>query len=405
MPAFQYIAVNDKGTKDKGVIEADSLKQARYFLRSKGLIPLEVTITHEKKIVKNNKKIFNKQKITSKELSLITRQMATLFAAGLPIGEVLTAVAEQTEKAQTKSLLFAVRSKVLEGHTLYAALKEFPYAFSNLYCGTVAAGEKSGHLDKVLQRLADYTEQQYAIQQKIMHALIYPSIMICLSIGIVSFLLAYVVPKMIAVYNNMHETLPLLTQILLNISFLLQKGGVYFLLFLIILAILFRWQYQKNVNFRTYIQQILLRLPVLGKAIRTINTARFSRTFAILAQAGVPVLDAINISAALVTIIPIRLSLLKASERVREGAAIHFALKQTNYFPPMSVHLIASGETSGQLENMLERAANNQEQDITYLIETALALFEPAIIVIMGTIVLFIVLAVLLPIFQLDQFG
>src|SRR6185312_8081728 len=220
MPAFHYTAINAAGVKQKGLIEADSARHARQLLRDKNLTPLAITDAHEKgkQITQSFLKISRKQSVTVKELSLFTRQIATLLSAGLPLEEVLAAVAEQTEKPRSKGLILSVRSKVLEGHALASALRDFPQAFSNLYCSTVSAGEKSGHLDIVLQRLADYTEQQYEMRQKIMHALIYPTIMIFVAIGIVGFLLEYVVPKMIAVYSNIGQTLPGMTQALIAIS-------------------------------------------------------------------------------------------------------------------------------------------------------------------------------------------
>lgn len=404
MAAFHYITLDVAGNKKKGIIEADHTKHARQLLRSKNLIILELQPANEKLKKKGLGKISSKQSMSAKELALMTRQLATLIAAGLPIEEVLSAVGEQTEKPRTKSLILSVRSKVLEGHALASAMKDFPQAFSSLYCSTVAAGEKSGHLDIVLQRLADYTEQQFHMRQKIQQALIYPSLMVLVSIGIVGFLLEYVVPKMISVYSNIGQELPLMTQVLLATSAGIKNYGLYVLILLIVGIFFFRSAMKKNVYFRKKIHSFVLKLPLIGNAIKTTNTARFSRTFAILTSAGVPVLEAMSISSALITNIPIREAVEEATNHVREGANINLALKQTSFFPPMSIHLIASGEASGQLENMLERAATNQDNEITRLIETSLALFEPAIILIMGSIVLFIVLAVLLPIFQLDQF-
>jgi general secretion pathway protein F len=403
MPAFQYQALSPQGDKQKGIIEADSAKHARQLLREKNLTLFDVHPVQQKASLLM-KKIPRRHRITNKELALMTRQLATLLAAGLPIEEVLTAVAEQTENPRTKGLILSVRSKVTEGHALASALRDFPQAFSALYCSTVSAGEKSGHLDVVLQRLADYTEQQFAMRQKIQHALIYPSLMIFVAVGIVGFLLEYVVPKMIAVYSNVGQALPMMTQILIGFSHSVTSYGLYVLLAIISLTYFFRRRMKTNENFRIRVHTLLLRIPVIGAAIKTVNTARFSRTLAILSSAGVSVLEAMKISAALVTNLPIRAAIEAATNRVREGANIHLALKQTHYFPPMSIHLIASGEASGQLEAMLERAANNQDNDINNLIETTLALFEPAIILTMGIIVLFIVLAILLPIFQLDQF-
>ncbi len=403
MAAFQYSALTSKGSSQKGIIEADSSKQARQLLREQGLTVLTIQLTQQK-MGQLKIRAFGKPAVSVKELALMTRQLATLLAAGLPLEEVLLAVGEQTEKTRTKGLILAVRSKVLEGHSLASALRDYPQAFTELYCSTVAAGEKSGHLDIVLQRLADYTEQQFQMKQKIQQALIYPSIMVFVALGIVGFLLEFVVPKMVSVYSNIGQELPGMTQFLISLSFNLKHYGLYLLILLGIVIFLFRHRMKTNMTFRARMHRMCLRIPIIGSAIKVTNTARFSRTFAILSSAGVPVLEAMSISSKLITNLPIRAAVEEASNRVREGANIHLALKQTTYFPPMSIHLIASGEASGQLENMLERAANNQDAEITRLIETTLALFEPAIILVMGAIVLFIVLAILLPIFQLDQF-
>jgi general secretion pathway protein F len=405
VPAFHYVAITLKGDKQKGIIEADNAKSARQLIRSKGLMPIEINSAQQKTIKTSKGKISRSQSISSQELALVTRQLATLISAGMPLEEVLAAVGEQTEKPRTKGLILSVRSKVLEGHALASAMRDFPQAFSALYCSTVAAGEKSGHLDVVLQRLADYTEQQFQMRQKIKNALIYPSLMVFVSIGIVGFLLEFVVPKMISVYSNIGQALPGMTQLLISISTGIKTFGLYILLAIIIGIFFLRRAMKQNAAFRARMHGLMLRIPIIGKAIKTVNTARFSRTFAILSSAGVSVLEAMGIASALITNIPIRTAVDDATNRVREGANISLALKQTTYFEPMSIHLIASGEASGQLENMLERAANNQDADISRLIETSLALFEPAIILLMGAIVLFIVLAVLLPIFQLDQFA
>lgn len=407
MPAYHYTAIDGKGERLKNIIEAENVKHARQLIRNKGLIPLETFSAHEKsaKNIQTNLpgKALSNHGVNHKELSLMTRQLATLLAAGMPVEEVLAAVGEQTEKPRSKGLILSVRGKVLEGHSLANAMREFPRAFSPLYCSTVAAGEKSGHLEVVLQRLADYTEQQFQMQQKIRNALIYPGIMILVSISIVGFLLEYVVPKMVAVYSNIGQDLPGITQFLIALSNGVKSLGIYFVVVLVAGFFLFKRKMKNNISFREKVHHYFLRLPLLGNTIKITNTARFSRTFAILSSAGVSVLEAMGIAAQLITNIPIRKAIEEASNRVREGANINLALKQTRFFPPMSIHLIASGESSGQLEPMLERAANNQDNDIKQLIDTGLTLFEPAIILIMGAIVLFIVLAILLPIFQLDQ--
>lgn len=414
MASFQYLAIDTRGKIQKGVLEADTARQARQSLREKNLIPTEVKPYDNKKAafefkagssysLNSFKNFLVRRSLSNKELTLITRQLATLFNAGLPIAEVLNAVAEQTTNPQAKSILLSVKTKVLEGHSLASALREHPQSFSSLYCSIVASGEKSGSLAPVLERLADYTEQQFKLKQKIIHALIYPGALICVSLGIVIFLLEYVVPKMVSVYSHMNQTLPSLTRILIAASNNIKSFGLYLLLLLIMGIWGLRRALNKNPEWRETFHRFLLRLPFLGSSIKTINTARYARTLAMLSSAGVPILEGMTAAAHLVSNIPIRKGVEEATKHVREGAAIHLALKQTTFFSPMSIHLIASGEASGQLEALLERTALQQEDEISRLIDTLLTLFEPALILMMGAIVLFIVLAVLLPIFELNQ--
>lgn len=407
MPAYHYVAINAGGQEQKGVIEAESEKQARQLLRDKSFLPVRINPAQEKKGTPKSFSFasLNKQRgLSSKELALITRQFATLLAAGLPIEECLLAVAEQADKQHIKGLLFSVRSKVVEGHALASAMRDHPEAFSALFCATVAAGEKTGHLDKVLLRLADYTEVQWQTRQKLKTALIYPAMIVLVAIGIVGFLLEYVVPKMIAVYSHLNQALPMMTEVLIATSDFVKSYGLYVLIAIVLGVFIWRRALKRSEALREKSHFFLLRMPLIGHAIKTSDTARFSRTLSILSAAGVPILEAMTISVQLITTIPIRRAIEQAVHHVREGAAIHLALKQTTYFSPMSIHMISSGEASGQLENMLERVAKNQEDEISRLIEVGLALFEPAVILLMGAVVLFIVLAVLLPIFNLNEF-
>jgi len=407
MPAYHFIAINQQGQEQKGVIEAESEKHARQLLRDKSFIPINVHSASVKKKISQSADfsgLFKSRGLNSKELALMTRQLATLLSAGLPVEEALAAVGEQTEKQRIKGLILSVRSKVVEGHALASALHEHPEAFSDLYCATIAAGEKTGHLDKVLLRLAEYTEVQWQMRQKLKTALIYPCMIVLVAIGIVGFLLEYVVPKMIAVYGHLNQTLPMMTEVLISTSQFVKSYGLYALIIIVVGIFLWRRALSQSVILRKQYHHVLLRLPLIGYAIKTSDTARFSRTLSILSAAGVPIIEAMNIAAQLITTLPIRQAVEEAVHHIREGATIHLALKQTHYFSPMSIHMIASGEASGQLENMLERVAKNQEDEITRLIEVSLALFEPAVILIMGAIVLFIVLAVLLPIFNLNEF-
>ena len=402
MGAYNYTALDPSGKNRKGVVQADNEKTARQQLRQQGLTPIDLRYVSEASQTKVGYFNLRRTRISVAELALLTRQLATMLQAGIPLDETLQSIAEQAEKQREKSMLLAVRAKVLEGHSLAAGFAEFPQVFNNLYRATVAAGEKTGHLDKVLERLAEFTERRHEVRQKITQALIYPSVIICAAIGIVSFLLAFVVPKMITVFQQSGQALPVATQILLALSQFLQSFGLYLVL-IIIIGVVFFIRALRRPIFKARVDRWLLKLPLFGKAIRLVNTARFAHTFAILTAAGVSVLEAMRIGSDIVTNTPIKESLVIATRQVREGVAIHRALKQTGYFPPMSIYLIASGENTGQLEPMLQRTANTQERQVEQMINVILTLFEPLMILVMGSIVLFIVLAILLPIFNMDQ--
>ena len=279
---------------------------------------------------------------------------------------------------------------------------EYPQAFPELYRATVAAGEQTGRLDVVLEKLADYTEKQQATKHKIQQALIYPLLMITVSTGIISFLLAFVVPKIIDVFRSSGQTLPAMTQWLITFSQIIKNDGLYIVIVLIILGFLFQRGLQHH-QFKTFWHQCLLRVPMISYLIKTINTSRYIHTFAILFSAGVNVLETMKVSASLVTNIMMQNALVQAATQVREGKSIHQALKQTHFLSPMTIHLIASGEKSGQIAPMMERAADHLDDEVNRLIDTGLSLLEPLIILLMGGVVLFIVLSTLLPIFSMEQ--
>ena len=406
MAAFQYTALTADGKRIKGVAEGDSARLVRQQLRDKQLMPVSVEmVSGQKKQAKTSTKSvvsWGARKISPADLSLVTRQMSTLLQAGLPIDEMLTAVSQQTEKQTVKEVLLGVRAKVLEGYALADGMNDFPSAFPALYRTTVAAGERTGKLGQVLDQLADYTEKQHYIRQKIKQALVYPLMMTSVSVSIVIFLLIYVVPKIVAVFSQTNQVLPLATQILLDTSQFIQSDGVYVLIAIAVL-IYFWMRALKRRSFRRKVDGLVLKIPVLGRAIQTINVARFGRTLGILNAAAVPVLDAMHAAAGLVNPIPMNEKIQHAISQVREGSAIHIALQKTGCFAPMFLHLVASGESSGQLDVMLEKAASYLEKDVEGLIQTALTLFEPLMIIVMGGIVLYIVLAIMLPIFALDQ--
>jgi general secretion pathway protein F len=342
------------------------------------------------------------RRVSSADLALFTRQLATLVRAGLPLEESLLAVSQQTEKPRVQSIILGVRARVMEGHTLADGFAEFPRIFPEIYRATVAAGEQAGHLDNVLERLADYTEGRDQLRQKVLAALLYPIVLTVLCFGIVSALLVYVVPQVVSVFESSKAKLPLMTQVLIATSAFLRDYGIYLLVAVALAVFLFR-RWLRNPAARRRFHRVQLRLPLVGKLARGFNTARFTRTFSILSASAVPVLEALRIAGEVVTNLPMRDAVGEAAARVREGAPIGRSLAASRLFPPMTIHLISSGESSGQLESMLERAAISQERELDGLLAALVGLLGPLLIVFMGLFVMGIVFAMLLPIFELNQ--
>ncbi len=401
MGAYQYVAFDGNGKELKGVLEGDTPRQVRALLRERELHPIEVTEVEAKERARR-KEFSIRRGVSALDLALLTRQLATLTRAGLPLEEALQAVSEQTERPRLKSIILGVRAKVLEGHTLAAGLDDFPHAFPTIYRATVAAGEQAGRLDAVLERLADYTESRHILRQKISHALIYPIVLTGVAFTIVVLMLVYVVPKVVGVFETTGQTLPLLTRALISLSTFLQDW--WFLVVAGIVAVVVGInRLLSREGPRRRFHRRLLKLPIFGRVSRGLNTARFTRTLSILSSSGVPVLEAMSISGTVVTNLPMRDAVEEATVRVREGGSIGLSLGQSKLFPPMSIHLISSGEASGELESMLERAASHQENEMDSLLGMMLSILEPALIIVMGLMVLTIVMAVLLPIFQINQ--
>jgi general secretion pathway protein F len=402
MGAFEYTALDADGKERRGLIEGDTAKHVRQLLRERQLLPIEIQEAAHDEHKRSRTGLRIRRGLSSLDLALLTRQLATLVRSGLPLDESLQAVAEQTEKPRVQRIVLGVRSKVVEGHPLAEGFRDFPQAFPEIYRATVAAGEQSGRLDHVLEQLADFTESRQATSQQGGNALVYPVVLIVLSFAIVSFLLAYVVPQVVAVFESSHEQLPLATRILIGASHLLRRYWIYGA----ILAGLAAWGFSRwlrRPEARLRFDRFLLRLPLVGKLIRGLNTARFARTLSILTASAVPVLEAMRISADVVNNQPMKQAVLEAALRVREGAPIGKSLAVHKLFPPMMVHLISSGESSGELENMLARAAANQEREMDGLIATMTNLLGPFMVIFMGAIVMFIVIALLLPIFELND--
>jgi general secretion pathway protein F len=402
MGAFEYTAVDNSGRERKGVLEGDTARQVRQLLRDQSLLPVTVAeVATEERRQRKTRYTFRRG-LSASDLSLITRQLATLVHSGLPLDEALQAVSEQTEKPRVKSILLGVRAKVLEGHALADGLRDFPAVFPELYIATVAAGEQSGHLDTVLERLSDYTESREQMRSKTLTAMLYPVLLFVVCTAIVFMLLTFVVPKIVKQFENSKAALPILTRGLIAISDFARNWG-----WLVILVVGFgfwlfsRWL--RDPAARRRYHAVLLRLPLIGRVVRGNNTARFARTLSTLTSSAVPVLEALRISGEVVTNLPMREAVQEAAARVREGASIARSLGASRMFPPMMIHLIASGETSGDLESMLDRAATNQEREMDSILSTVVGLLGPLMILVMGGFVLLIVLAMLLPIFQLNE--
>ncbi|MGH8140789.1 MAG: type II secretion system inner membrane protein GspF [Steroidobacteraceae bacterium] len=401
MGAFEYTALDNGGKERKGILEGDTPRHIRQLLREKQLLPITVSEVAQKEAKRQHSFTLTRG-VSTGDLSLFTRQLATLVRAGLPLEESLLAVSQQTEKPRIQSIVLGVRSRVMEGHTLADGLADFPRIFPEIYRSTVAAGEQSGKLDGILERLADYTEGRELIRQKILAAMLYPIVLSVMCFVIVSGLMVYVVPKVVAVFEQAKGKLPLITKMLIATSDFLREWGIWMVIAAVIAAILFSRWLRNPANRRLY-HRFQLHLPMVGKLTRGFNTARFTRTFSILSASSVPVLEALRISGEVVTNLPMRDAVTEAAARVREGAPIGRSLGTSRMFPPMTIHLISSGESSGQLENMLERAAISQERELDSLLAGMVGLLGPLLIVVMGLFVMGIVFAMLLPIFELNQ--
>jgi general secretion pathway protein F len=401
MGAYQYVAVDPGGKEHRGVLEGDTPRHVRQLLRERQLLPVEVAEIEERE--RKTKRQFSLFKgISGLDLALLTRQLATLVKAGLPLDEALLAVSEHTEKPRLKSIILGVRAKVVEGHTLASGLDEFPHAFPPVYRATVMAGEQAGQLDAVLDRLADYTESRHGLRQKVVQAMVYPILLTTIALFIIVVMLIAVVPKVVGVFETTGQELPIMTRALIAVSTFVQNwwfaliAAIAGIIFIVVRAL-------KNEDVRRRVHAWILRAPIFGRVARGLNTARFTRTLSILTASGVPALEALRISASVIANLPMRAAVEDAAVRVREGGAIGRSLSQSKLFPPMTIHLISSGEASGELDNMLERAANHQESEMDSLLAMMLSVLEPLLIVMMGLVVLAIVMAILLPIFQINQ--
>ncbi len=398
MPAYQYSALDASGKQHKGIMDGDSARQIRQQLRDQALTPLQVEAVQHKQTGQSR---WFQKKLTAYDLALMTRQLSVLIAASIPLEEAIRAVAKQSEKKHVESLLLSVRAKVLEGHSLAKALDQSGN-FPTLYIATVAAGERSGHLDLILEQLADYTEGRFAMQKKIQGAMIYPVILMLMSFAIIMGLMTYVVPDIVKVFANTEQALPWITQALMATSDFIRDYWMYMLV-LGALGLFLLGRFLRTDAGHYTLDRFILKLPLFGKLSRGINSARFASTLSILTRSGVPLVDALKIGAAVSSNWVIRDAVNHAAEKVVEGGNLATQLERSGYFPPMMVQMIRSGENSGELDRMLIRASDMQDKQISSLITTLLALLEPLMLVFMAGIVLVIVIAVMLPIVNMNN--
>ncbi len=402
MAAFEYQALDLRGRTIKGVIEGDAERQVRSALRDKGLTPLQVNVIAAETAVETPGKRSWRRGISSADLALLTRQFATLVGAGLTIEECLTALIEQTESTRARTVLAGVRGRVLEGQSLARGIEAFPQAFPDIYRHMVEAGEQSGQLTHVLDQLADYTEDRQALRQKVLLAFIYPALVTLVAIMIVGFLLVTVVPQVTRVFENTGQTLPLVTRVLIMTSDFVRAGGIWWLVGIAVVFVGVRVML-RNKRMRRHWHGLLLKLPLVGRLVRGVNAARFASTLGILTSSGIPLLQAMQSAVLVVSNLPMRAAVDDALRQVREGAGLARALGKAKLFPPLVIHLIGSGEASGNLDVMLARAAETQARELENWVKALTALLEPVMILVVGAVVGFIVLAMLLPIFEMNQ--
>jgi general secretion pathway protein F len=416
MPAFEFQALDPAGREQRGVLEADSPRQVRQLLRDRQWLPVSVLEVGERRTTAAQPTITSPisalarlrrglreppARIGGRDLALITRQLATLVRAALPLEEALQAVAQQTDRPAAQRILTGVRARVMEGDTLATALGGFPRVFPEIYRATVGAGEQSGRLDTVLERLADYTERRDQLRQRVLGALLYPIVLTAMCVVVVAGLLTYVVPQVVAVFESGGNSLPWLTRALLAVSAFLREWGLPLLSLTALGGFAFiRWLRAKSARRR--FEGLLLRLPLIGRLLRSLGAARFTRTFSILIGSAVPALEGLRIAGATVGNLPMSEAIEAAAERVREGAPIGRSLAASGLFPPLTVHLVSSGESSGRLEEMLGRAADAEERELDRLLTAFVGLLGPLLIVAMGILVLLIVFAMLQPIFEMN---
>lgn len=400
MPAYEYRALDASGSNHKGMIEADSSRQARQLLREKKLFPVEVRQTREKSASGRGR--FTASRIGVGDLALFVRHLATLIHSGIPVEEALGATARHSRKNALRRIILDLRSRVLEGHSLAEGLNDHPQVFSPIFRALVSSGEKSGDLALVLDQLAEYTEDSQKLRGVIIQAALYPVVLCVVAVAVIAALMVYVVPKVTAQFDHYGEALPLLTRILIAVSDGLAANGVYIIAAIVAVGLAIRWWLRDGAR-RLRSDRFLLRIPLWGSLLLELDSARMLRTLAILMSSGVPFLETLKVSCDTLANSYLRQSMERVREQVREGNSFSRCLQEQDLLPPMAIYMIASGEASGELEDMTQRAASNLERELQARVQMFVSLFEPLLIVVLGLVVLSIVLAILLPMLQLNN--
>ena len=408
MAAFSYQAIDVRGKKVKGVLEGDSERHVRNQLRTRDLKPLEVKSARQSAKPGSNSSgggfsfSFGGPSLSHRDVSLITRQLASLVQSGLPLDEVLAAAARQSKKQSIKTVVLQIRSRVLEGLSLAQAMAELPKVFDNLYRAMIKAGESSGYLGPVLDQLADYTERSQETKQKLKSAMIYPLVMVVVAVGVVTLLMVKVVPQLIGLFERNKQDLPFITEVLIASSNFLVNYGIFLLFGLIALGVLVVKALQEPGRKKAW-HRVQLKLPVIGEFILQAETARYASTLGLLAASGVPLLEGLKIASQVLTNTNMRAASVEVATSVQEGMALNKALEQADVFPPLLVQMVASGEANGKLDEQLIHVARNQERELNFSVDALMGLLEPAMILFMALVVGFIVMAILSPIFQMNQ--
>ncbi len=409
MEAYEYTSLDSAGKQHKGIIQADNEKQARQQLRNRDLLPIQISqvIENEQSSINlnvnsdTNNQRTQRLSLKKTELPLLIRQLATLVQAGLPIDDALKTLIDQSESKNSERILSTIHAKILEGQSLASAMRIFPRAFDELIATSIEAGEQSGQLEPVLLQLADYLETRDEMGKQSMTALIYPVVLMVTAVVVVAGLMVYIVPKVIQVFESSQVQLPMMTQVLISVSHFLSTYGIYFLILLAVMMVAFLLL-RNYPPFQLGWHQFKLKIPGVGRLVRVSQSARFTRTLGILTQSAVPIVSALSLSKQVVSNKVMQIACEDTATAVREGSSLAQAMKNTKQFPPLSIKLVHSGEQSGQLSQMLVRTAMVQEKDVESKIKTLIGAIQPLAILFVGLMVLFIVLAMLLPIFQIN---